>query len=151
MDLEAYEAARTGIVRRDMSHFGRYRVWGKDAANLLHHLTTQDINSMRPGEVREAALVTSKARVLDWLTILRRHTSDFWVITSPNRKQSFKTHAPALRLVSPGRHHRRRFGRRPFVGFVWPARRRSRRPALADANACRAAAFLSFDPSDGAH
>jgi tRNA-modifying protein YgfZ len=52
---------------------------------------------MRPGEVREAALVTSKARVLDWLTVLRRHEADFWVVTSPNRKQSFKTHA--LRYV----------------------------------------------------
>ena len=97
MNLEVYEAARTDLARRDMSHFGRYRVWGKDAANLLHHLTTQDINSMRPGEVREAALVTPKARILDWLTILRRHPSDFWVVTSPNRKQSFKTHA--LRYV----------------------------------------------------
>jgi glycine cleavage system aminomethyltransferase T len=97
MDFAAYEAARTGLVRRDMSHFGRYRVWGKDAANLLHHLTTQDIKTMRPGEVREAALVTSKARVLDWLTVLRRHEADFWVVCSPNRKQSFKTHA--LRYV----------------------------------------------------
>lgn len=97
MDHAAYEAARTGMVRRDMSHFGRFRIWGKDSVNLLHHLTTQDVKSMRPGEVREAALVTSKARVLDWLTILRRHESDFWVVTSPNRKKSFKTHA--LRYV----------------------------------------------------
>ena len=50
MDTKAYEAARQGLARRDMSHFGRYRVWGKDAANLLHHLTTQDINSMRPAK-----------------------------------------------------------------------------------------------------
>ena len=149
MDLEAYEAARTGIVRRDMSHFGRYRVWGKDAANLLHHLTTQDVNSMRPGEVREAALVTSKARVLDWLTILRRHTSDFWVITSPNRKQSFKTHALRYVLfrqvvtiddVSGDDRLWGLFGPRAVevVGPRWPTRR------------LPGGGFLSFDPSDGA-
>lgn len=97
MDHAVYEEAHTGFVRREMGHFGRFRVWGKDAANLLHHLTTQDIKGMRPGEVREATLVTSKARVLDWLTILRRHESDFWIVTSPNRKQSFKKHA--LRYV----------------------------------------------------
>jgi folate-binding protein YgfZ len=97
MDYAVYEAARSGFVRREMGHFGRFRVWGKDAANLLHHLTTQDVKAMRPGEVREATLVTSKARVLDWLTVLRRHESDFWIVTSPNRKQSFKTHA--LRYV----------------------------------------------------
>ena len=76
-----------------MSHFGRFRVWGKDAAALLHHLTTQDVKNMRPGEIREAVLVNNKARILDWVTIMRRHESDFWVITSPNRKQTFSQHA----------------------------------------------------------
>lgn len=93
VDETVYNAVGTGIVRRDMSHFGRFRVWGKDAAALLHHLTTQDIKNMRPGEVREAVLVNNKARILDWVTIMRRHESDFWVITSPNRKQTFSTHA----------------------------------------------------------
>ncbi|RYF31730.1 MAG: hypothetical protein EOO38_31445, partial [Cytophagaceae bacterium] len=47
MDYAVYEAARSGFVRREMGHFGRFRVWGKDAANLLHHLTTQDVKAMR--------------------------------------------------------------------------------------------------------
>lgn len=92
-DPRVYAEAQSGLVRRDMSHFGRFRVWGKDAAALLHHLTTQDVKNMRPGEVREAVLVNNKARVLDWVTIMRRHESDFWVITSPNRKQTFSQHA----------------------------------------------------------
>lgn len=92
-DPRVYAEAQNGLVRRDMSHFGRFRVWGKDAAALLHHLTTQDVKNMRPGEVREAVLVNNKARILDWITIMRRHESDFWVITSPNRKQTFSQHA----------------------------------------------------------
>ncbi len=76
-----------------MSHFGRFSVSGSDAAALLHHLTTQDIKGQPVGEAREAVMISSKARVLDWLTILRLETNHFRVITSPNRRQMFAPHA----------------------------------------------------------
>jgi len=77
---------------RSLSHFGHFRVSGKDAAALLHHLTTNDINSLKPGQSCEAVLVTGKARCLDILTILRLENS-FLVITSPNRRDMFAPHA----------------------------------------------------------
>jgi folate-binding protein YgfZ len=77
---------------RSLSHFGHFRVSGKDAAALLHHLTTNDINSLQPYQSCEAVLVTGKARCLDILTILRLET-DFLVITSPNRRDMFAPHA----------------------------------------------------------
>ena len=88
-----YQAAQTGLVWRDMSHFGRFLVSGKDAATLLHHLTTQDIKGQKVGEAREAVLISNKARVLDWLTIIRLETERFRVITSPNRREMFAPHA----------------------------------------------------------
>lgn len=93
MNLEHYQAAQTGLVWRDMSHFGRFQVAGADAAALLHHLTTNDIKGMAAGETREAVMISSKARVLDWLTISRLETNNFRVITSPNRRALFAPHA----------------------------------------------------------
>lgn len=77
---------------RSLSHFGHFRVSGKDAAALLHHLTTNDINSLKTGQSCEAVLVTGKARCLDILTILCLE-KDFLVITSPNRRDMFAPHA----------------------------------------------------------
>ncbi|MEO6906453.1 MAG: glycine cleavage T C-terminal barrel domain-containing protein [Abditibacteriaceae bacterium] len=77
---------------RSLSHFGHFRVSGKDAAALLHHLTTNDINALKPGQSCEAVLVTGKARCLDVLTIVRLE-KDFLVITSPNRRDMFAPHA----------------------------------------------------------
>ncbi|PQV65018.1 aminomethyltransferase [Abditibacterium utsteinense] len=93
INLETYQAAQNGFVMRDMSHFGRFKVSGADAATLLHHLTTQDIKGQKIGEAREAVLISNKARVLDWLTILRLETDVFRVITSPNRRAMFAPHA----------------------------------------------------------
>jgi folate-binding protein YgfZ len=75
-----------------MGHFGRFRVEGREAATLLHHLTTNDIKRLKKGESCDAALVSSKARVLDWLTIARDE-SGFTVIASPNRRDLFLPHA----------------------------------------------------------
>ncbi len=93
INLDFYHAAQNGLVWRDMSHFGCFRVSGADAATLLHHLTTQDIKGQGVGEAREAVLISSKARVLDWLTVLRLETGVFRVITSPNRRDMFAPHA----------------------------------------------------------
>jgi len=77
---------------RSLSHFGFFRISGKDAAALLHHLTTNDINAMQPGAALEAVLLSNKARCLDIVTIAR-HGDDFLVITSPNRRDMFLPHA----------------------------------------------------------
>jgi folate-binding protein YgfZ len=77
---------------RAMSHFGRFRVSGKDAAVLLHHLTTNNIKKLRDGQGCDAILVSNKARVLDWLQIWREG-ADFLVLTSPNRRALFAPHA----------------------------------------------------------
>ncbi len=91
MNIELYQSAQTDALWRDMSHFGRFVVSGKDAATLLHHLTTNDIKSLKVGQNCEAALISSKARMLDLLTVLRRE-NDFLVVTSPNRRAMFASH-----------------------------------------------------------
>jgi folate-binding protein YgfZ len=93
MNDSTYQAAQNGLVWRDMSHFGNFRVEGTEAAALLHHLTTQDIKGQKVGEARDAVLLTSKGRVLDWLSIFRLENEVFRVVTSPNRRALFAPHA----------------------------------------------------------
>lgn len=90
--MNPYSEARQSAVWRNLSHFGRFRFAGADAATLLHHLTTNNIKALKPGASSEAVLINHKARVLDWLTIMRRD-DDFLVITSPNRRAILKAHA----------------------------------------------------------
>lgn len=92
MNQHIYQAAHEGSIWRDLSHFGRFRVSGRDAGALLHHLTTNDIKKLKIGQGCDAALVTSKGRLLDWLWIFREE-SGFLVITSPNRRALFAPHA----------------------------------------------------------
>jgi folate-binding protein YgfZ len=92
MNNDIYNAAHESAVWRDMSHFGRFRVAGTDGGQLLHHLTTNDIKGLRPGLGCDAALVSSKARLLDLLTVFRQ-SAGYLVITSPNRRAMFKPHA----------------------------------------------------------
>jgi folate-binding protein YgfZ len=75
-----------------MSHFGRFRVSGQDAAVLLHHLTTNNIKRLQDGQGCDAILISNKARVLDWLQVWRDGES-FLVLTSPNRRAMFAPHA----------------------------------------------------------
>ncbi|MDF2439433.1 MAG: hypothetical protein JWN98_417 [Abditibacteriota bacterium] len=92
MDETGYQVAVSRAAWRDVSHFGRFRVAGKDAAALLHHLTTNDIKRAKPHTARDAVLVSNKARVLDWLSVF--HVADgFLVLTSPNRRDIFAPHA----------------------------------------------------------
>ena len=91
MNSSAYQSAISDIAWRDISHFGRFRLSGRDAAALLHHLTTNDIKKLKVGEHCEAALITAKARLIDWLSIYREQDS-FVVWTSPNRRELFAPH-----------------------------------------------------------
>jgi aminomethyltransferase len=90
--MSTYNASLENAVWRDMNHWGRFNVRGADAPALLHHLTTNDIKGLKFGDVRDAALISNKARMLDLVTIWK--TDDgFRVLTSPNRREFFKPHA----------------------------------------------------------
>lgn len=92
MNLSAYHAAHEAAAWRPLSHFGRFHVSGRDAATLLHHLTTNDIKGLRSGAGCDAALISAKARLLDWLSIYRVDDG-FVVVTSPNRREMLAPHA----------------------------------------------------------
>ncbi len=79
-----YRASREGAVLADRSDLGCLAIRGKDALDLLHRLTTQDIKSLRPGEGAAAVFTTAKGRILDRVT-LHRLDDEIFCLTAPGR------------------------------------------------------------------
>ena len=66
----------------DMSDFGRLRVTGEDATDLLDRLSTNDFRLLEPGRGIGTVLTTNKGRIIDLLRILQREEY-LLMITSP--------------------------------------------------------------------
>lgn len=58
-------------------------VSGRDAADYLQRMVSNDVEALAPGESCEALLLTAKARVIAPLTVLRRSHDDFLLLTEP--------------------------------------------------------------------
>ena len=76
-----------GAAAFDVSGFGRMRVSGEDAVDLLDRLSTNDLSNLRPGTGAGTVLTTNKGRVIDFLRVLRRGEDDLLVLTSPGTQE----------------------------------------------------------------
>ena len=79
-----YRAARQDAVLADRSDLGRLLISGKDARDLLHRLTTQDLRSLGTWQGTAAAFVTAKGRLIDWV-ILHSLPDRLLCLTGPGR------------------------------------------------------------------
>ncbi len=71
--LEAqYRAAQTGAVVFDRAVEGRVRLLGRDRLDLLHRMSTNDMNGLASGEARRTVLTTPIARMVDAPWVLNR-------------------------------------------------------------------------------
>ena len=73
-------------VAFDVSDFGRLRVSGEDAIDLLDRLSTNDFELLEIGTGIGTVLTTNKGRTIDLLRILRRD-DDLLMIASPGTEQ----------------------------------------------------------------
>ena len=73
---------RSEAVAFDVSDFGRLKVTGEDAIDLLDRLSTNDFKLLEPGGGISTVLTTNKGRIIDLLRILQRE-DDLLMITSP--------------------------------------------------------------------
>src|SRR4051794_20194764 len=64
-----YTAALEDVVWYDASANGRLRLTDRDRAELLHRLSTNDTNRLKPGDGLRTALVNYNARIIDVLTV----------------------------------------------------------------------------------
>ena len=83
-DVEALEAAQSGVAICDRSHWGLIKVTGGDRIRFLHNQSTNDFERLKSGEGCDTVFVTSTARTIDLATA---YVTDDAVllINSPNR------------------------------------------------------------------
>jgi folate-binding protein YgfZ len=67
-----YLAARHGAVVIQRSQEGRLQAVGRDRLDLLHRMSTNDLNGLAVGEARRTVLTTAIARMVDALWVLNR-------------------------------------------------------------------------------
>ncbi|HEV8701163.1 MAG TPA: glycine cleavage T C-terminal barrel domain-containing protein [Candidatus Polarisedimenticolia bacterium] len=79
-----YRAARADAVLADRTDLGRLEITGKDAADLLHRLTTNDVRGLAPGQGTATAFVTNKGRLVD-LVVLHHLDDRLLCLTGPGR------------------------------------------------------------------
>jgi tRNA-modifying protein YgfZ len=72
--LSEYRAARDGAVLADRSDLGRLSFEGRDAADLLHRLSTNAVKDLRDGEGVATVFTTPKGRILDLVVVQRLGT-----------------------------------------------------------------------------
>jgi folate-binding protein YgfZ len=80
--LEEYRAALGGVAIADKSSFGRLRIKGQDALDLLNRLSTNKVIDLPRGEGTSTVLTTNKGRIIDLLLVINMG-EELIVITSP--------------------------------------------------------------------
>lgn len=85
-----YSVEEDGVLL-DASDCPRIRVAGPDAAAFLHGQTSVNVEGMRPGNSKEACILTAQGRIID-LVLLVRTESGFLVICSPGMGQHIADH-----------------------------------------------------------
>lgn len=86
---EEYAAVRRYAGFFDLSHFGKLRLTGKDALDLLDRISTNDLKGMRPGMGKQSFFATEKGRVVDLCTVYAQQGS-LLIRTSPNNSENVK-------------------------------------------------------------
>jgi aminomethyltransferase len=80
----SYHAALAGAALHDEGAAGRIFLRGRDRAALLHRLSTNDIEGLRPGQGARTVLTTPIGRIIDLLTV---HALDdaLLIVTGPGQ------------------------------------------------------------------
>jgi folate-binding protein YgfZ len=84
-----YRAAYATSAFFDVSHRGKIRVAGKDAASFLHNLCTNDVLHLPAGAGREAFFTTGQAKIVGHGLVFHVRNGDeeqtFWIDAGPGQ------------------------------------------------------------------
>ncbi len=88
---ELYEAAYNGAVMYSWTACGRLRMGGRDRAALLHRLSTNQIEALRPGQGTETVITTPIGRIIDLLSVFC-FEQELLLVSSPRRGAALAQH-----------------------------------------------------------
>ncbi|MEA5580374.1 folate-binding protein [Nodularia harveyana UHCC-0300] len=86
-DAAAIQAAITKVAICDRSHWGRIRVSNDDRLRFLHNQSTNDFQSLKPGQGCDTVMVSSTARTIDLVSAYILEDAVL-LLTSPSRRES---------------------------------------------------------------
>jgi aminomethyltransferase len=84
-----HNATRTAVSLFDVSHMGRLRFFGPDAADFLDHAVTRRIADMQPGQVRYALVTNENGGILDDVLVYRgdQGGQDFGMVVNASNRE----------------------------------------------------------------
>lgn len=89
--MKGYESLRSQSAWHDVSSRGRIKLTGEDRARLLHAMTTNDVESLKPGEGCYAFFLNAQGRILADVVILCRE--DHLILdTEPETREKIYQH-----------------------------------------------------------
>jgi aminomethyltransferase len=86
-----YEALRESSAWIDLSGRGKIRAYGEDRARLLHAMTTNHVQQLKPGQGCYAYFLSAQGRILGDVNIFCRE-GDFLLDTEPETRQKLHEH-----------------------------------------------------------
>jgi len=89
--MEGYLGLRESAAWIDLSARGKIRVLGEDRARLLHAMTTQDVQSLSPGEGCYAFFLNAQGRILGDVNVFC-HEDYFLLDTEPETRSKLFEH-----------------------------------------------------------
>jgi folate-binding protein YgfZ len=84
-----FHAALHGAALMDRSHEGRLTLSGRDRLALPHRMSTNDLESLQPGEGRPTLFTNPNARVIDRATVYNRNDAAL-LLTEPGRGEALR-------------------------------------------------------------
>ncbi len=85
---EQYDSAVSTVALADRSAIGRIQVSGKDAIDLLHRLSTNNLLEGKAGQAIGTVFTTDKGRIVDYVHVLLKNNF-LLVLTSPTNEEAF--------------------------------------------------------------
>ena len=90
-----HNATRTAAGLFDVSHMGRFRFLGENAAPFLDRVVTRRVADMQPGQVRYGLVTNDEGGILDDVLVYRltghpQHGTHLMVVNASNREKIFK-------------------------------------------------------------
>jgi aminomethyltransferase len=83
--VEEHTAVRTAAGLFDISHMGRLVFQGPEAEALLQHLFTNDVATMKPGQVRYGLVCNEQGGILDDVLVYKLQPFWLMVVNASNR------------------------------------------------------------------
>jgi folate-binding protein YgfZ len=91
VSLSGYQALREHAAWLDLSARGKIRATGEDRARLLHAMTTQQVEQMKPGDGAYAFFLNAQGRILGDANLFR-FEEYFLLDTEPETRQKLFEH-----------------------------------------------------------